>query len=44
LELIKYIFGRVGRSLLSLAIILVICFFLMRLLPVEGYYGDRSDK
>ncbi len=44
MELIKYIFGRVGRSLLSLAIILVICFFLMRLLPVEGYYGDRSDK
>lgn len=40
----KYILGRIGRSMLSLVILLVICFFLMRLMPVEGYYGDRSDK
>lgn len=44
LELFKYIAGRLGRSLISLVLILIIVFLLMRLLPVEGYFGDRSDK
>lgn len=44
LELFKYIAGRLGRSLISLVLILLITFMLMRLLPVEGYFGDRSDK
>lgn len=43
LELIKYICGRLGRAMISLFIIITIVFFLMRLLPVETYYGDRSD-
>ena len=44
LELIKYILGRLGRAMISLFLILVIVFFLMRLLPVETYYGDRAEK
>lgn len=30
--------------MISLVLILLICFSLMRILPVEGYFGDRSDK
>ncbi len=44
MELIKYILGRLGRAMISLFLILVIVFFLMRLLPVETYYGDRAEK
>lgn len=44
MELAKYILGRLGRSLVSLFLVLVIVFLLMRLLPVETYYGDRTDK
>lgn len=44
MEILKYIIGRLGRAMISLFLVLVICFLLMRLLPVEGYYGDRSDK
>lgn len=40
----KFILSRLGRALFSLLLVLIICFLLMRLLPVEGYYGDRSDK
>lgn len=42
--MIRYIISRLGRAVISLIIILIVCFLLMRLLPVEGYYGDRSDK
>lgn len=44
MEIIKYILGRLGRSLISLVLVLVLVFCLMRLLPVETYYGDRADK
>lgn len=44
MELVKYILGRLGRSLISLFLVLVIVFLLMRLLPVETYYGDRTDR
>lgn len=40
----RYILSRLGRAIISLVIILIVCFLLMRLLPVEGYYGDRSEK
>lgn len=44
MEIFKFIINRLGRAIISLILILIICFLLMRLLPVEGYYGDRSDK
>ncbi|OQA72564.1 MAG: Oligopeptide transport system permease protein OppB [Firmicutes bacterium ADurb.Bin248] len=44
MEIIKYILGRIGRSIISLFLVLVIVFLLMRLLPVETYYGDRTDR
>lgn len=44
LETFKFVLSRLGRALISLVLVLMICFLLMRLLPVEGYYGDRSDK
>ncbi len=44
MEIIKYVLGRIGRSLISLFLVLVIVFLLMRLLPVDTYFGDRVDK
>ncbi|MBO5197003.1 MAG: ABC transporter permease [Lachnospiraceae bacterium] len=41
--MVKYCLGRLGRALITMAIVLSIVFLLMRLLPVEGYFGDRSD-
>ncbi len=40
----KYIFERLGRSLISLFIIITVVFLLVRLMPEEGYLGKRSDK
>lgn len=44
MEIIKYILGRLGRSLVSLFLVIVIVFLLMRLMPVDTYFGDRVDK
>ncbi|NCB04595.1 MAG: ABC transporter permease, partial [Clostridia bacterium] len=44
METFKFVLSRLGRALISLVLVLMICFLLMRLLPVEGYYGDRPDK
>lgn len=44
MKLVIYIIGRLARSLISLVLILVIVFALMRLLPVETYFGSRQDK
>lgn len=44
MEIIKYIMGRLGRSLISLFLVIVLVFMLMRLMPVETYFGDRADK
>lgn len=40
----RYIINRVVRSVFSLFIILTAVFLLMRLLPVEGYFGERSEN
>jgi oligopeptide transport system permease protein len=39
----RYVAGRVARSLVSMFIVLSAVFCLMRLMPVEGYFGSRSD-
>lgn len=44
MELLKYILGRLGRAMISLFLVAVIVFLLMRLLPVDTYFGDRKDK
>jgi oligopeptide transport system permease protein len=41
--LAKYVLGVLGRALISMFIVLSVVFMLMRLLPVETYYGGRSD-
>lgn len=40
----RYVIGRLGRALLTMFVVLSIVFMLMRLLPVETYYGGRSDS
>lgn len=44
LRLFLYILGRLGRSLISLFLIMLIVFCMMRLLPVDTYYGDRAEQ
>lgn len=44
MDTFKFVLKRLGRALISLVLVLIICFLLMRLLPVDGYFGDRSDK
>lgn len=40
----KYSLKRIGQSLVTLVIVVTAVFLLMRLLPVEGYFGDNYDK
>lgn len=40
----KYILKRIGLALISMFVIITAVFLLMRLLPVDGYYGSRADK
>ena len=42
--MIKYILKRLLQSLLTLFIIATVVFFLMRLMPEEGYFGEEYDK
>ncbi|MBR6705752.1 MAG: ABC transporter permease [Clostridia bacterium] len=42
--MIKYILKRLLQSLLTLFIIATVVFFLMRLMPEEGYFGEKYDK
>ena len=42
--MIKYIIKRLLQSLLTLFIIATVVFFLMRLMPEEGYFGEKYDK
>jgi oligopeptide transport system permease protein len=42
--MVKYIFTRLAQSVVTLFIIVTTVFLLMRLLPVEGYLGERYDK
>ncbi len=39
----KYIFKRVLRSLVTMLIVIVIVFSLLRLMPIEGYF-ENYDK
>ncbi|HWP68691.1 MAG TPA: hypothetical protein VN437_05265, partial [Rectinemataceae bacterium] len=39
-----YILKRLAQSLVTLFIVVSVVFLLMRLLPVEGYFGDGYDK
>lgn len=40
----KYILKRIGRSLITLFIVITVVFLLMRLMPEEGYFGSGYDK
>jgi oligopeptide transport system permease protein len=40
----KYVLKRFAQSLVTLLIVVSVVFLLMRLLPVEGYFGDGYDK
>jgi len=42
--MLKYSLKRLGQSIITLLIVVTAVFMLMRFLPVEGYFGDRSDK
>lgn len=42
--MIRYIFRRLAQSAVTLFIVVTVVFLLMRLLPVEGYLGERYDK
>lgn len=44
MEMLKYSIGRLLRSLITLFIVLSMVFLLMRLMPVEGYFGARGDN
>lgn len=40
----KYILKRLSRSLLTLMIVVTVVFLLMRMMPIEGYFGAGYDK
>ena len=42
--MLKYTLKRLGQSLVTLFIVVSLVFLLMRLLPLEGYFGDGYDK
>ncbi len=42
--MLKYIVKRLLQSILTLFIIATVVFFLMRLMPEEGYFGEQYDK
>lgn len=42
--MLKYIAKRIGAALISMLIVITVVFLLMRLMPVEGYFGGRADS
>ena len=42
--MIKYLFKRLGQSIMTLFIIITVVFLLLRLMPEEGYLGTNADK
>lgn len=42
--MLKYTLGRIGRSLITMFLVLSIVFMLMRLLPTDTYFEGRSDS
>jgi len=43
-SIMKYYVIRLFRSFLTLMIVITIVFFLMRMMPIEGYFGSSFDK
>ena len=39
-DMLKYLAKRIGRSILTLFIIVTLVFCLLRLMPVEGYFAN----
>ncbi len=39
-DMFKYLAKRIGRSILTLFIIVTLVFCLLRLMPVEGYFAN----
>lgn len=42
--LLGYALKKAGQSLITVFVVITLVFLLMRLLPVEGYFGDGYDK
>lgn len=42
--MLKYILRRTSAAIVSMFIVITVVFLLMRLMPVEGYFGGRSDS
>lgn len=42
--MLKYIVKRLATALASMFIVITVVFLLMRLMPVEGYFGGRADS
>jgi oligopeptide transport system permease protein len=42
--MVRYVLKRLLQSLFTLFIVVTFVFLLMRLLPIEGYFGDRFQK
>ena len=42
--MLKYIVKRLATALVSMFIVITVVFLLMRLMPVEGYFGGRADS
>jgi oligopeptide transport system permease protein len=42
--MLKYSLKRLAQSVVTLFLVVTVVFLLMRLLPVEGYFGARYDK
>lgn len=42
--MLKYTLKRLAQSVVTLFLVVTLVFLLMRLLPVEGYFGSRYDK
>ena len=42
--MLKYIVKRLGAAIVSMFIVITVVFLLMRLMPVEGYFGGRADS
>lgn len=44
MAMFKYSLKRLAQSVVTLLLVVTVVFLLMRLMPVEGYLGERSDK
>ena len=41
--MLKYLAKRIGRSILTLFVIVTLVFCLLRLMPVEGYFANWAS-